>query len=133
MIATMERIPADSNKVLIGWYTANERKMMNAERRTYWNLLRIKREGLTGALVRIGIDPIRCLSAPAWISVSSVYENFDSTNTCAAAARENARKPVVTSGTFTPTAMLTIRLPKLCKRRLKGEKYSSVLTSRSPN
>ena len=56
----------------IGRYKANVFRMIAAERRTYCNWLRISREGRTGALVRTGTNAMRCPSAPAWISVSSV-------------------------------------------------------------
>src|SRR6266478_1514906 len=99
---------------------------MNAERRTYSNLLRINRDGRTGALVRTGTKAMRCFNAPACIKVSRVYEYFECTTTRDAAARVNARNPDVASGTLVPTARLTTALPNFCNALLVGEKNSSV-------
>ena len=65
-------------------------------------------------------------SLPAWMIVSSVYVNFETTATWIAASRLYARKPEVVSGTSVSEAWRTTHEPSLCRRFFSGEKCSIV-------
>src|SRR3954470_5436708 len=91
-----------------------------------------RRDSRSFGLVLTGTWSVATSSLPAWMIVSSVYVNFETTASWIAASRLYARKPDVVSGTDVSEACRTTHEPRRWSDFLSGEKCSIESTSRSP-
>src|ERR1700726_1924325 len=99
------------------------RKTDRAFRRTYALVEGNSRDSRVFGLVRTGTWSIATGSSlPAWMIVSRVYVNFDTTRIPIAASRLYARKPDVVSGTDVEDAWRTTHEPSRCRSFFRGEK-----------
>src|SRR5271163_1980344 len=108
------------------------RKIEIALRRTYAPIDGNKRDSRVVGLVRTGTWSTATSSLPAWMIVSSVYVNLETTVIWMAASRLYARKPDVVSGTEVDDAWRTTHEPSRWSAFFIGEKCSISPTSRSP-
>ena len=108
------------------------RKIESALRRTYAPIDGNNRESRILGFVRTGTWSIATSSFPAWMTVSSVYVNLETTRIPIAASRLYARKPDVVSGTDVDDAWRTTHEPSRWSSFFMREKCSMSLTWRSP-
>src|SRR5438034_10055189 len=108
------------------------RKIATAFRRTYDHVEEKSRDARTCGFVPTGTWSTLTSILPAWMIVSIVYVNFETTWTCRAASRLYARNPDVTSGTDVCETLRTTELPSRCSRFFEREKWAIVSMLRSP-
>src|SRR3954466_6203649 len=108
------------------------RAIATAFRRTYEDTDGNRRDSRVFGFVRIATWSVATSSLPAWMIVSSVDVYFETTATWIAASRLYARKPEVVSGTSVSDAWRTTHEPSRWSDFFSGEKWSIVMTSRSP-
>src|SRR6185436_9558590 len=98
------------------------RAIATALRRTYEDTDGNRRDSRVFGFVPIGTWSIATRSLPAWMIVSSVYVNFETTIIWIAASRLYARKPEVVSGTDVDDAWRTTQDPSRCSSFFSAEK-----------
>src|SRR3954470_18654201 len=92
------------------------RKIDTVLRRTYDHIDGNRRDSRVFGFVRTGTWSTATRFFPAWMIVSSVYVNFETTWRWIAASRLEARKPRVVWGTFVPGPRRTTADPSFWSR-----------------
>src|SRR5919206_5080886 len=100
------------------------RKIDRPLRRTYDHMDGNRRDSRVLGFVRIWTWSTAMNCLPAWMIVSSVYVNFETTMSCIAASRLYERKPEVVSGTVVSEAWRTTQEPSRWSDFFSGEKCS---------